>query len=206
MLTRQEVKRKSVGDPRVARSRAGLQAALRELIKEKELQQISVADIAKRAGMARSTFYDHFTDIDTLAASACTEYFDALMAAAPTLGLYVTDLPEPHEDTLPPLFAHVAEHARLYRTLLGPDGSARVLNHLRERMTVAIHVSRHHSADAPGTHAHDPGTVPHDVDSAFIAGGILSVVVDWLLRGTPGSPEQMATVAWPVLVRSAGGE
>jgi AcrR family transcriptional regulator len=70
-------------DPRTRRSRAALETALRELIAERDLSQISVSDITKRAGVNRSTFYEHYTDVHDLAAAACTTVFDALVAASP---------------------------------------------------------------------------------------------------------------------------
>jgi AcrR family transcriptional regulator len=162
-----------------------------------------VADIAKQARMSRSTFYDHFTDVHDLAAAACTDHFDELTAAAPTLGLYVTELSEPHKQTLPGLFTHVADNARLYRALLGPDGSAHVFNHLLNRMTIAIHVSRNRTENGPTNHADDPAEIPQDVDSAFLAGGLLGVAIDWLMRGCPGTPSEMAAATWPLIVRAS---
>ena len=72
-------------DPRAQRSRAALEAALRECIGERDLSQISISDITKRAGVNRSTFYEHYCDMHDLAASACTAVFDELVAAASDL-------------------------------------------------------------------------------------------------------------------------
>jgi AcrR family transcriptional regulator len=50
----------STGDGRVRRTHAALQGALIPLAEERDLSQISVADVAERAGVSRSTFYDHY--------------------------------------------------------------------------------------------------------------------------------------------------
>src|SRR5690606_15118949 len=67
-------------DPRIARTRRSLQEALFELARERGLDEISVADIAERAGVNRSSFYQHYSDKDTLLADA----IDAVVEEAGT--------------------------------------------------------------------------------------------------------------------------
>ena len=49
-------------DPRIRRTRQLLQQALDTLLKNKELDDISVQDIADEATVNRATFYDHYND------------------------------------------------------------------------------------------------------------------------------------------------
>jgi AcrR family transcriptional regulator len=51
-----------VRDPRIRRTRQLLQGALRDLMKTKALDEISVQDITEAATVNRATFYDHYTD------------------------------------------------------------------------------------------------------------------------------------------------
>jgi AcrR family transcriptional regulator len=51
-----------VRDPRTRRTRQLLQGALRELMRTKSFDEISVHDIAGAATVNRATFYDHYTD------------------------------------------------------------------------------------------------------------------------------------------------
>src|SRR6266853_797367 len=51
-----------VRDPRMKRTRQLLQGALRELLREKRLDEIGVHDITEAATINRATFYDHYTD------------------------------------------------------------------------------------------------------------------------------------------------
>jgi AcrR family transcriptional regulator len=62
-------------DPRVRRTRQLLQDALVELLTEKSFDAISVQDIAERATLNRTTFYDHFTDKYELFARYSREWF-----------------------------------------------------------------------------------------------------------------------------------
>jgi AcrR family transcriptional regulator len=190
-------------DPRVQRSRATLEAALRDLIADRELAQVTISDITKRAGVNRSTFYEHYADVHDLAACACTAMFDELVAATP-----VFRQPErpgqPWRHQLPDLYAHIADNARLYRVLLGPAGSARVISHLLQRIVVAAFVSRGLHETPASTHAADPTETPHDPEAAFVAGAVLGTIIDWLGRDCPGTPEQMAAAVLPGLLRVAG--
>ena len=57
-------------DPRIKRTRKLLQQAFQELMTDRGFQDISVQDIADRAGINRATFYAHFEDkYDLLRAS-----------------------------------------------------------------------------------------------------------------------------------------
>jgi len=51
-----------IRDPRMRRTRQLLQGALRELMRGKGFDEISVQDIAGAATVNRATFYDHYTD------------------------------------------------------------------------------------------------------------------------------------------------
>ena len=189
-------------DPRTRRSRSALEAALLELIDERELAQISISDVTKRAGVNRSTFYEHYTGLDDLAASACTVHFDELVKSAPlSTSDSARDVAQARH-SLANLFAHVAEHAHLYRTLLGPEGSARVINHLLHRITAGAH-NRTGSADE---HADDFVEHPHDPAAAFVAGAVLGTVVDWLRRGCPGTPEEMGAAISPHLIGAVSAD
>ena len=53
-------------DPRVRRTRNLLKDALRTLLKERHLSEISVQDIAERATINRATFYAHFETKEAL--------------------------------------------------------------------------------------------------------------------------------------------
>jgi AcrR family transcriptional regulator len=188
-------------DPRILRSQKSLKASLLALIERQDLTTLSIADVTREAGVSRSTFYDHYSDLHELAESACTEMFEALLAETPVFSLAGTEDFNP----LVSLFDHVLLHRRLYTALLGPDGSARVMAYLLHRMTIAIHVNRAPTEKEFSTHRDDPLEAPLDVIAAFSAGALLGVVVDWLARGCPGTPGAMAAEAWPLMATVAGG-
>jgi AcrR family transcriptional regulator len=184
-------------DPRVLRSRAALEAALRELVTERDLRQISVADLTKRAGVNRSTFYEHYVDVHDLAVAACTATYDQLVAVAPIPHGQLAPDGGPLPNPMPALFTHVAEHAPLYRALLCDEGSARMINHLLHRITLAARISR---GLPPEPESSD---TPHDPVSAFLAGAVLGTVIDWLRRDCPGTAEEIGAAIWPYALACA---
>jgi AcrR family transcriptional regulator len=67
-------------DPRIRRTRQLLQQALDKLLEERELDQISIQDIADAATVNRATFYDHYTDKFELLACMVGCRFHELLA------------------------------------------------------------------------------------------------------------------------------
>lgn len=69
-------------DPRVRRTREQLQTAFLTLMSEQAFQDITVQDIAERAGVNRGTFYAHYTSKFTLMDSILRERVRAVLEAA----------------------------------------------------------------------------------------------------------------------------
>jgi AcrR family transcriptional regulator len=192
------------GDRRVRRSLAALQRALIGLVEERDLSQISVADVVDRAEVNRSTFYAHYRDVHELAEAACTSMIDdlieAVLALDPTRAKSSGSTEDP-DPSLTAFFAHFAEHAGLYRSLLGSTGSARVIEHVRLRTMAAARSSGQLCAtDGAGPpDVADPSGLPHDVPAAFVAGALIGVATDWLQRGCPRTPAEMTILTKPLL-------
>ncbi|MBP2323121.1 AcrR family transcriptional regulator [Kibdelosporangium banguiense] len=183
-------------DRRVRRTRATLQRALIDLVEERDLSQISVADVVEAAEVSRSTFYDHYRDVHELAEAASTSMIDDLIGVVVDLDATRDQPSESSKDpdpTLTAFFTHFAEHAGLYRSLLGPTGSARVIEHVRRRSTAAAHVSHYLTPT-------DDEADAHDVPAAFVAGALIGVATDWLQRGCPRTPLEMTILTKPLLV------
>ena len=68
-------------DPRVARTRKLIQDAFLAVLQEKGFEELSVQDVADRAGINRVTFYDHFVDRYALLRHAVRTAFQADVAA-----------------------------------------------------------------------------------------------------------------------------
>ena len=65
-------------DARVRRTRDALGDALVRLMLEKPFDDITIQEVLDRAGVARSTFYSHFSDKDDLLLSDADEFFEGV--------------------------------------------------------------------------------------------------------------------------------
>ncbi|WNM25205.1 TetR/AcrR family transcriptional regulator [Demequina capsici] len=175
-------------DARVARTRARLQEALLQLARERPASDVSVSDIAERAGINRSTFYQHYADRDMLLA-------DALDAAAERAGaeLRHVDLdPDVPPAMLGDFLAHIADNADVYRQALIGNASGAVIVSLRARVGAMI-------TEAEPEGGWDAQAVPLEVMSAGVAGSVLGVITAWLEREPMEPPELAAQWAWKAL-------
>jgi AcrR family transcriptional regulator len=109
-------------NPIATRSRAALLDAARELLEQRPASEISIKDVVDRAGMSRPTFYQHFTDLGALFASAGLARLEESFA-----GLSSPDgTRKASEASLTALFGELitrmAEHAHLYARIHESQG------------------------------------------------------------------------------------
>jgi AcrR family transcriptional regulator len=178
-------------DPRIARTRRSLQQALLELARERELDAISVADIAERAEVNRSSFYQHYADKETLLA-------DALDSAAEEAGADLPTLIEMTPDPPPVLIAyleHLDTNAALYRRVLSESGSAVAVARLRSRLQNVVQEGMARS-DAATSY----GDLPRDVVAAGVAGSVLGVLSVWIAMEPRPAAATAASWLWRVLL------
>lgn len=76
-------------DSRVRRTRDRLGAALRQLMQQKTLQEITVQDVLNQASVSRSAFYAHFSSTQDLLFTDMDEFLDRISTQ-----LCGTDAPE----------------------------------------------------------------------------------------------------------------
>ncbi|AMB59477.1 TetR/AcrR family transcriptional regulator [Microterricola viridarii] len=178
-------------DIRVERTRRSLQQALLALAQERTLDDITIGAIVERAGVNRSSFYQHYSDKDTLLA-------DALDAAETDAGARVPELdgPLPLEapDDLVAYLRHFETNAALYKRVLGERGSSVAASRIRARLETAAR----EGVVASGSHAFDG--LPLDVVGAGIAGSAIAVIETWLAREPLPPVETAAGWVWRVLI------
>lgn len=175
-------------DPRIARTRTSLQSALLELAHENGLNGVTVAEITERAGVNRSTFYQHYDDKDTLLADA----LDAAMAQiGSTVGASVDPDGVPAE--IHAYLHHVRENIALYREVLGDHGSAIVSARLRQRLDAII------SRSIAASPADPYPDVPLDIAVAGVAGAAIGVIRAWVARDPLPPVDDAARWMWSVV-------
>ncbi|MDN4472909.1 TetR/AcrR family transcriptional regulator [Demequina zhanjiangensis] len=175
-------------DARVARTRARLQEALLELARERPASEVSISDIADRAGVNRSTFYQHYADRDTLLADA----LDAEIAKAGAQLNHSELDPDVPPAVLVDFLSHISLNVDIYRQALTGAASGAVIVRMRARVSEMIR----ESAPAVGF---EVDRLPVDVMSAGVAGSVLGVITAWLEREPLEPPAVAAEWAWAAL-------
>lgn len=151
-------------------SRKKIETVFFELIQTKELSQISVSDICKRAGLNRTTFYANYVDIYELA-DTVRETLENNMKE-----LYRVDVETGHNshDYLR-LFRHIYENQIIYKTYfkLGYDNDYKIVQY-------DTNLAQKHF---------DNKFIEYHCE--FFKSGLNSIIKMWLEKGCKESPEDM---------------
>lgn len=182
-------------DLRVRRTHHFLQEAMIELITEKGFESITVGDIAERAMINRATFYRHYQDKYDLVVKIFEEAANHL----------VEDMKPFHKDIDPgekeenlvgiwsQLFEHVAEHARLYRAMLGKNGSPWFAARMREHtIKLMLEKERRWKHQVEPRQPIDP-TMPRELPVMQLSQVLIGTIVWWLESEKSYTPRQIAT-------------
>ncbi|MGO4103400.1 TetR/AcrR family transcriptional regulator [Leifsonia sp. YAF41] len=178
-------------DVRVERTRRSLQQALLALAQEHPPGDITIAGIVERAGVNRSSFYQHYSDKETLLADALDMVESEAGAMVP---VFDGPLPEHPPADLVAYLQHFETNAALYRLVLCEGGSSVAAGRIRARLESAASAG----VAASGSRAFDG--LPPDVVGAGIAGSALGVIAVWLDREPRPPVETAADWVWRVLI------
>lgn len=170
------------------RTRRRLQEALFELAREDGIDHVSISAIAQRAGVNRTTFYQHYADKETLLA-------DALDAVAQEAGADLRGIEDWSSEppaALTKFLTHIDAHAELYRRVFSEPGSGVVLARLRAHVHDAVFEASYAMAD--GDHE-----VPLEIIAAGVAGSIVGVIGAWLDRAPRAPVDEASRWVWRIV-------
>lgn len=158
------------------RSRRLIRQAFTELLKEKPLDKITVADIVRRADINRGTFYAHYSDVRAVIGQIEDEIIAKMLEIADNAGYkdFCTD-------PLPALLRvskTLEENADFYRTLVNSNGSGLFMMRLMD-----VYVE-HMMSDA---------SIPEEVKTSpsfiamvqYYAGGVINTYAAWFRDKIP---------------------
>lgn len=141
-----------------------------ELLQVKELNEISVSDICKRAKLNRTTFYANYTDIYGLA-DAIRDKLEVAVS-----DLYKDEITQGfNSNDYLKLFRHIKENQIFYQTYfkLGYDNNYKIITY-----------------DSNLAHAHFQNKFI-EYHMEFFKAGITQIIKLWLKNGCTESPEDM---------------
>ncbi|MFT3968034.1 MAG: helix-turn-helix domain-containing protein [Sphingobium sp.] len=173
-------------DARIVRSRAGLRAALLDLLQATAFDRITIRDITARAGVGYNTYFRHYPGKEALLDDLAAAEIQALC-----------DLTLPVYDRADPLAACVAlcrfveAHRALWTALLNGGAEGRVkeemLRHAREAMAAR--------------QRHSP--LPGDLGPLLTISAMVELLAWWLRQEAPYDAEEIGAIMNRVIVAPA---
>ena len=160
-------------DRRVEKSKRALAEALVRLMIDKGYDAITVADIAERANVGRSTFYAHYADKEDLLQESLQGLRQHLTAATPRR----PDVDAPVHPALAfslPMLLHVQEVRELFRALARNGHGAPVHAQLHVMLTDLV---RDRLEEQPGARVPPPAVIAEMIVGAFLAAAL------WWMNG-----------------------
>lgn len=152
-----------------------IEKALIELIQNKNLSEINVTDLVKKAKINRSTFYVNYLDIYDLADKMKEKMYQSI------LDLYKEEsIKKEHSYNYLKLFQHIKENQIYYKTLfkLNFDFSIYYNNHLEKEDAIKY-----------------LGTTENiEYHIEFFKAGMSAIIKKWLFSGCLESPKEMVEV------------
>ncbi|CAN5123286.1 TetR/AcrR family transcriptional regulator [soil metagenome] len=163
------------GDPRVVRTRQAILDAVETLASGDE--PISVAAIVRTAGIARSSFYTHFSGIDELAVTVLGGVFDAIGAEDVELRRHrIVSGAEAARVAQVRLVGHLVQHRALYASMLALPFTSAVYTRAVQGYAAQVRATI-------GLLPEIPAGVSADAVAIYTASGSLGLLAHWIRSG-----------------------
>lgn len=168
------------GNQRYQDTRKKIETVFQELLQEKRLQEITVSEICRLAGIHRTTFYGHFLDTYDCMEKLIGEMYTEMMEH------FVGEKEARLEEGFLWLFEFVREHRSLFLGFIeisheNPNyqGLPTLLEQHKEEMVRQM------------DYMSEEELLYHQ---EFFSAGLLAMIRRWLLRGCVESPEDMCRI------------
>jgi|GEM_PF-1536381 len=149
--------------------------ALSALLTKKDFDHIFVKDICKESGINRSTFYDHYQDINDLLIKTEVAMVNSLCDIFSYKTLY-------SKENFIAYFRFVEENKDFYKAFFEHHFQPSILKSSFEEYIIMANNQSSHVMTINEMTYHQ----------AFWGGGLLAITKEWLLSGAKETPERMA--------------
>ncbi len=177
-------------DRRIKKTKNQLRAALTKLLKEKNINEITVKELVDEVDINRSTFYLHYNDIYDMLNKIENELLDQL--------LFVT---EKHKEEYPneldssyliDVFKVLEKNIDIVSVLLSSHGDISFLNRIKHMISDEI---------IENVKSLVPEDIKLDIEYtfSFYLNGCIGLVEHWIDTGVEDSPEHMAELCFSLI-------
>lgn len=184
-------------DLRVRMTKKRLRTAFSQMMLERPLQSISVAELCLRAEINRSTFYAHYTDIFDLQQKLEEELYQEFQET-----LAQVDLPKSFSADNVPLFMvtmfdFLKRNADLCGVFLGPFSDRQFVLNLLDNAK-GITLTQYSKVYKKASHR------KLELFYTYIAYGCIGLLEFWMKNGFVETVEEMAEMTNAMILRGAG--
>ena len=181
-------------DRRVRRTKKLLTQALTQLLREKQINEITVKELTDLADMNRGTFYLYYKDMFDMLEKIEDGMFEALDAI---VSLHEhDDVSQQTKPILLDLFRFIQDNQEMCRVLLSPHGDMNFLHRLNE-------VVREKCLKAWPNIRKEKGEADFDYHYSFVVFGCAGIIRAWVNRNCSESAEKMAEMAYGMILRGS---
>lgn len=154
-----------------------LLGALERLLKKKSFNDISITELAKVAGVSRMTFYRHYQNITDI----LTSEMEAVMVELNAKIDFKTMI---KHDGLVFIMQFLRMHAAFIRLLVRAQDQDILRTHIAQ---ILVQLSAHKQ------HLQDFNEREVNYFVLYHSTGLTSVIIDWIVKDQPDTPEELAT-------------
>lgn len=171
-------------DRRVRKTKAQLMQGLIQLMREKDIKDISVKELSDLVDINRGTFYLHYSDIYDMVNQIEDDLFTQFTS------ILRKDLAEDptklssHHAMLLDIFQVLDSNREITRVLIGPHGDLTFVNRLKDMVKSQLESVFQSERNEPG----------FEYLFAFIVSGYVGVFETWLMAPEPLSPEYLSSL------------
>lgn len=174
-----------------------IRRAFLELLQQKPIQTISIKELCGAAGVSRGTFYAHYTDIYDLLRQLEDEMVEDVRQELDKM-VRGTSQDLSSLRVTASLFQCIRENADLCTVTLGPRGDKEFLARL-------LSVGREYCVEAYRKYFKNATPKQLRYFYAFVSGGCMSLLEDWIKGGMASSPQELASEAERIMLCCAVG-
>lgn len=154
-------------------ARARLLAAVTSLLDERDPQDVTITDVATRAGVTRPTFYATLGDLPTAFAEAAAARIAQALQGEAVVDVPPSGRPEVMLAVLTRVLERIAPHADFFRRVLDGHGG-----HLVQRRVVDL-LALELRSNSPVSVPLSRGPLPPEVASTAVAVVVAATMLDW---------------------------
>lgn len=170
-------------DRRILRTQKKLKTALLQLLKEKELHELTITEVAKHAKCNRVTFYSHYKDLNELLAAIVDDHLSGLVSYFRKGFADLERFSSTDVQRHLPIFEYIYEHQFVFRLIITgevlPGSQNQFCESLVQVAATELRLEEESELEIPPL-------------NYFMTYGSLGFFLYWIKQNFKDSPEVMA--------------